>query len=317
MVTIKEQIHLVGKGLHSGTSCEVLIEQSSERGIFFKNDESGVNELVSEKTLFGAALGSNFVFEHDRSKKIMTVEHLLAALLMAGVTNAVISIKGCEVPIMDGSGKEFSDAICQSGLVRVGSEYQTATYGDDCIRTWALPIEEITQTLPTGNRRVTTEFELRVGDKFVRIKPREDREVSVLVRIAFDNDCVSSMPQEKKFEFWNDDTSLITSARTFGFKADIDKLLSCGLVLGGSMSNAILISDNQILNPNGLRFADEIVAHKLLDLIGDLSPIFYNYCGFDIECFKCGHKINNEFLVEFSKLNKCESSDLGECWFDD
>ena len=70
------------------------------------------------------------------------------------------------------------------------------------------------------------------------------------------------------------------------------------------MANAILISDHQIMNPNGLRFDDEIVTHKMLDLIGDLSPIFYKFGGFDIECFKCGHKINNEFLVEFMKLHK-------------
>lgn len=296
MTTIKDKIKLVGDGLHSGRQCEVLIEPSSNVGIYFKNPNNGIMEIVSEKTLFGSTLGSNFVFEHDRSTKIMTVEHLLGTLLLMGVTNAVITVSGCEMPIMDGSGKDFADAINEVGTVTAGG-FDTV----QGVNSFSLPLSNESGL---SSRRLKSEFEVRVGDKFVRIKPREDSGVTVTVTIDFDNECVSSMPQTRVFDLKSDDVSLVTSARTFGFKSDIDELLSRGLVLGGCLSNAILIDKHSIINPNGLRFDDEIVTHKLLDLLGDLSPIFYNFCGFDIECFKCGHKINNEFLVEFSKLNK-------------
>ena len=296
MITIKESIKLIGDGLHTGRSCEVLIEPCMEFGIFFKNVDTGITELVSEKTLFGSMLGSNFVFEHDRSKKIMTVEHLLSTLLLTGVTNAVITVTGCEMPIMDGSGKDFSDAIIKSGTAKIGSK--------NIFVGFSKPNSPALEKQCYKKGKITTTFEIRVGDKFIRISPRDDNRVMVNVSIAFDNKCVLAMPQTKHFDLFSDDPSLVISARTFGFKSDIDELLSMGLVLGGSMSNAILISDNQILNPTGLRFDDELVTHKLLDLIGDLSPIFYNFSGFDIDCFKCGHKINNEFLVEFSKIYK-------------
>ncbi|UKA04660.1 UDP-3-O-acyl-N-acetylglucosamine deacetylase [Photobacterium damselae] len=295
MITIREKVELIGDGLHSGRQCRVVIDQTSRKGIFFKNLSNGIEELVSEKTLFGSTLGTNFVFEHDRSAKIMTVEHLLGTLLLMGVTNAIISVDGCEIPIMDGSGKDFADVIKQAGLVRV-----TEALSENGMNSFEIPIKE---DAIQPKRSVTTEFEVRVGDKFVRIKPRDDQMVGVFVKIQFDNECVSAMPQERRFTFSLDDPSLVTSARTFGFKSDIDELLSRGLVLGGCLSNAILIDKLSVINPNGLRFDDEIVTHKMLDLIGDLSPIFYNYCGFDIECFKCGHKINNEFLVEFTKIN--------------
>ncbi|PSV01154.1 UDP-3-O-acyl-N-acetylglucosamine deacetylase [Photobacterium kishitanii] len=273
--TLKSILFIEGAGLHSGNMCQLTIEPMHIQGIFFKN-ELGV-EKVANETLDGSVLGTNFIFKNN-GERVLTVEHLLSTLYLKGITSAVISVYGGEVPILDGSGQCFSSEIDKVGI--------TELHGF------------------CDKKLVRCGLDLEVDDKFIKMQPRNDGLVKISLSIDFDNACVSGMPQSINFEFKKDEVKQLITARTFGFKSDIDALLSKGLCLGGSMSNAILFDENRILNPSGLRFENEIVSHKLLDLIGDLSPMFYEYTGFNISCFKPGHKLNNAFLRSFSKTQE-------------
>lgn len=267
--TLQRDLSFEGIGLHTSNHSVVRITPAPDgTGIVFV--VRGESIQVDHNSLNGSALGTNIVNGNCQTR---TVEHLLSALCACGITDAFVVTDATEIPILDGSAIDFFN-----GIAAVGTKKLSAFE-------------------PIAVRESITVFD---GEKYIALEPIETNEIIIEFEIKFDNEAVSKMPQNL---IYRHNTSNfydhIASARTFGFKKDLEHLLSLNLCLGGSLENAILIDENRIINVNGLRFENELVAHKILDLVGDLSPILSKYTGFKIKAHQAGHSINNKFLRKF------------------
>lgn len=207
--------------------------------------------------------------------RVSTVEHLLAALSAYGIDNLHIDIDGPEVPIMDGSAAPFASLIDEAGL-----HFHPQSRKFLAIRQ---PVNVI-----DGEKRVSI-----IPSRFFRIT----------FDIAFQHPCIALQQRSVKVNstvFRRD----LAPARTFGFLRDVEMLKSAGLARGGSLENAIVVDDERILNPEGLRFQDEFVRHKILDAIGDLSLIGYPILG-HVRAFKAGHDINHQLVEKILATPEC------------
>jgi UDP-3-O-[3-hydroxymyristoyl] N-acetylglucosamine deacetylase len=206
-------------------------------------------------------------------QSVSTIEHIMSALYGMGVDNAMIEVSGPEVPILDGSAMPFIPMIKQSGIKRLGKSRKYLKF----------------------NKKVRLEKD----GKWIEIIP------SRFFKVTFDIDFESGSIGQQRAFFQVDERTFaedIASARTFGFKQEVESLWQMGLAKGGSLENAVVIDGDDILNPEGLRFKDEFVRHKVLDLIGDISLTGYRIYG-HIRAYKSGHQINNLFarLITESK----------------
>lgn len=273
--TIQKDISFEGIGLHTSDHSTVKLLPATEGtgvSVIIGNEKIPIDNT----TLFGSSLGTDIT---SNGIKIRTVEHLLSAISGLGITDIQIIVNGNEIPILDGSAIDYHNGLLAVGIKTLG---------------------------PYMKRKNILDFSVYHGSKYIRISPRKDKEITIEFSIKFENKIVSNMPQKliykhSESEYFNN----IASARTFGFKRDLDSLLSENLCLGGSLENAILIDEDRIINTGGLRFSNEIVAHKVLDFVGDLSPLLKDYCGFHIEAHQGGHSINNKFLKAY--FEKCKS----------
>ncbi len=266
--TLMGSMEFEGIALHTGLSSSVRIFPSvPDSGYLFRRaDIPGAPEVEANvanirDTLLATSLGMN-------GTSIQTVEHLLSALAGSGVDNALIEVMGDEVPILDGSAAPFVRGIETVGLTGQG--------------------------VPKRMLRITEEIAVSIGDATARLAPSEDFSVNFVVE--FKNTIVGR--QELHFDYspeaYRQD---IAFARTFGFTRDADYLTEKGLALGGSLKNAVIVGDDGVVNPEGLRSPDEFVRHKILDSIGDLSllgiPVLGSYSG-----FKAGHAVNRMLMQE-------------------
>jgi UDP-3-O-[3-hydroxymyristoyl] N-acetylglucosamine deacetylase len=204
----------------------------------------------------------------DGSFKVSTVEHLMSALAGLGIDNAYVHLDGPEVPILDGSAAPFVFLI-QS----VGVEDQRA---------------------PKRFLRVLAPVEVREGDKWARFDPYEGFKISF--SISFDHPAITRTGQSVSFDLG--ETSYrkeIARARTFGFAQEVEMMRANGLALGGTLDNAVVMDETRVLNPDGLRYADEFVKHKVLDAIGDLYLLGHPLLG-AFSAHKSGHELNNRLL---------------------
>jgi UDP-3-O-[3-hydroxymyristoyl] N-acetylglucosamine deacetylase len=268
--TLRHQVALSGVGVHSGAPVTLTMHPADDdAGIVFQRiapDGSLEREIRADvravtATEFATVLG-------DASGPLCsTAEHLLAALRGLHVDNVVIEIDGPEVPIMDGSAAAFVDAIDQAGL--------TAR---------ALPRRYIEVIKPVRVVR---------GESFGELRPYSHG-FRVEAEIAFDHPLIGKQAMALDIEpatFRRE----IARARTFGFMRDVAKLWSAGYALGASFENTLVISEDRVLNPDGLRYADEFVRHKVLDAVGDLAlagqPLLAAY-----RTVRGGHKLNHAVL---------------------
>lgn len=208
-----------------------------------------------------------------RGVVLSTCEHLLSALRGAGVDNCFIDLDNIEIPIMDGSSEDFIELIGDAGVVE--------------------------QSSPRHVLRILERVEYISGDRKMSIEPAENFEI----------DCVIDFPhpfierQHMHFVFKNGSFGKeIASARTFGFTHEIEMLRKANLALGGSLENAIVLTDSGMLNETPLRFDDEFVRHKILDIIGDLALLGMPIEG-KITAHKSGHAVHASLM---SKLLKAE-----------
>ncbi|KDM91050.1 UDP-3-O-acyl-N-acetylglucosamine deacetylase [Photobacterium galatheae] len=267
--TIQREVSFYGVGLHTSAKCALKITPAQKgEGLVF--NLKGESVVVNSDSLKGSCLGSNIV---GGQASLRTVEHLLSALSGLGITDAYISTNDIEVPILDGSAADFFNQLKSAGICLLGDYPQ---------------------------RRVANPFSVSDGSKMVEIVPRDDGEQVVDFSISFNNQVVQGMPQ--KMSYIHNESNFyeqIAFARTFGFKRDLEALLSNNLCLGGSLENAILIDDDRVINLDGLRFKSEIISHKILDILGDLYPLFRDFTSFTIKANQAGHAINNQFLKGF------------------
>ena len=265
--TLSQSISINGIGLHSGIKVSMkLIPAEADFGIKFIRTDLSINNTVE-------ALWSNVTntklsttISNNEGVSISTIEHLMSALSGLHIDNLKIEIDGPEVPIMDGSSKEFVNLIESIPLKYLDKKRK---------------IIKIKKNIKVIN-----------DNSSVELKP--NKQFSIDFEIDFPSKLISK--QSCQLQLINGNyKSDIASARTFGFEKDVDTLRSNGLALGGSLDNAVVVGDNKILNKDGLRYKDEFVRHKILDSIGDLylagAPIQGYFYG-----NKSGHYLNNLLL---------------------
>ena len=266
--TLRNAIRATGIGLHTGEKVLLTLRPAEPNtGIVFHRldlDEP-VSVQANPFNVGETQLSTTLVGEGG---KIATVEHLMSALAGLGIDNLHVDIDGPEMPIMDGSSSPFVFLI-QSG----GIKEQAAS-----------------------KRFIRIKKSVRVedGDKWVQFDPFDGFQVRMA--IDFEHPVVNGTAQVGEVDFST--TSFVkevSRARTFGFMRDLELLRSQNLALGGSVDNAIVIGDYQVLNEDGLRYEDEFVKHKILDAIGDLYLLGHSLIG-SFSGYKSGHELNNRLL---------------------
>ena len=265
--TINAPIEVKGITLHKGKIANLKILPSSPNtGITFKrvdlkNDNiiNATFQNVSDATLCTTISNSNGV-------SVSTIEHLMAALYGKNIDNAIIEIDTDEVPILDGSSKNFVDAIDKVGLKSSESSIKII--------------------------KVLRKVEVVDGTKKISIEP-SNTTLEIDFEIDFNNPLIGS--QRNSINVYETDLSDIYNSRTFCLFEDVEKLKKMNFAKGGSLDNAVVVKDDKVLNKDGLRNEKEFVNHKILDCIGDLYLSGHKMVA-KIVCSQGGHKLTNELL---------------------
>ena len=265
--TLNRPVFTEGIGLHSGTLVKMEIKPAGPNsGIFFNRSDLNKAQIVRADyesvvdTRYGTTISNSI------GTKIHTVEHLMAAFMGIGLDNAEVVLSSCEVPVMDGSSKSFLKMLNSVGLKEQVSKRQSI--------------------------KIIKEFAVFHEDKRISVSPADV--LSIKYNIDFSDPAIGKQAREVVFSngaFKEE----ISAARTFGFLNEVETLHKSGLALGGSLKNAIVVDDGKILNPEGLRYKDEFVRHKILDLCGDIYLAGKQIIG-KIEANCAGHELNNTFL---------------------
>lgn len=268
--TLKNVIRATGVGLHTGDKVMMTLRPApANTGILFRRvDLDPMAVVPADPHLVGDTdLSTTLVKDGVR---VATIEHLMSALAGLGIDNLVIDLTASEVPIMDGSAGPFAFLIQSAGIAE--------------------------QEAPKRFIRILKPVEVRDAkeDKWVRFEPYDGFRMQF--SIDFNHPAVSGSACRTDLDFST--TSYlkeVSRARTFGFMRDIEYLRQRNLALGGSMDNAVVLDDYRVLNPNGLRYEDELVKHKVLDAVGDLYLLGRNAIG-AFYGHKSGHALNNQLL---------------------
>ena len=265
--TIKNSVSFGGIALHSGLNVNITIKPADPNlGIVFKRIDLDNNNLVYPNFMNVSNTSLNTTIENEFGVKVSTIEHLMGALFGLGIDNAVIEIDNEEVPILDGSAKTFIQKILSSG-----------------IKISEAPIKII---------KINKKIEFSEGERFITIEPSK-LSLDIDFQLKYHNKVIGN--QKNKVKVYEDDLSDIYNSRTFCLYEDIEFIKKSGLAKGGSLDNAIVVKDKEILNPEGLRNKKEFVNHKILDCIGDLYTSGYRIIA-SIICSQGGHYLTNRLL---------------------
>ena len=265
--TIKNNVTFNGVALHGGLDVNICIKPAEPNfGIVFKRVDFKENNLVYPNFMNVTNTSLNTTIENEFGVKVSTIEHLMGALFGLGIDNALIEIDNEEVPILDGSAKEFIEKIISSGL-----EVSEA------------PIKII---------KINKEIKFTDGERFISIEP-STLSLDIDFELKYKNPIIGN--QTNKVKVFEDDLTDIYNSRTYCLFEDIELIKKNGLAKGGSLQNAIVVKDNEILNPEGLRNDKEFVNHKILDCIGDLYTTGYRVIA-KIKCSQGGHYLTNQLL---------------------
>ena len=270
--TLKNIISFNGIALHSGIDVNVSIKPAKpDFGIVFKRTDLKSNNIVYPNFNNVTNTSLNTTVENEFGAKVSTIEHLMGALFCLGIDNALIEIDNEEVPILDGSAKLFIEKIISSGL-------------------------EVSNT-PIKIIKINKEINFSDGDKFISIKP-STLSLDIYFQLKYKNQIIGN--QSNKVKVYEDDLRDIYNSRTYCLFEDIEKIKKKGLAKGGSLENAIVVKDDQILNTDGLRNKKEFVNHKILDCIGDLYTTGYRIVA-SVKCSQGGHYLTNQLLRQVFK----------------
>mgnify|MGYP000969824038 FL=1 len=265
--TLLKSVSFEGVGLHSGKNSKItILPGNSNQGIVFKRVDLKQNNLIEAKYNQVTSAKLCTTLENDSGVKVSTVEHLLAALYIAEIDNAIIEIDNEEVPIMDGSSKDFLKIL---GTVEA-------------------------KILPEKRKylKILDKIELIDGERNISIEPSETS-LEVDFQLNYKNEIIGN--QKNVINFQEDKLDDVYNARTFCLYEDIEKIKKAGLAKGGSLDNAVVVKQDKILNEDGLRNNKEFVNHKILDLAGDCLLSGYRILG-KVKCYQGGHKLTNMFL---------------------
>ncbi len=270
--TVKNNVSFSGIALHSGLNVNVCIKPAEPNfGIVFKRVDLKYNNLVYPNFMNVSNTSLNTTVENQFGAKVSTIEHLLGALFGLGIDNALIEIDNEEVPILDGSAKQFIDKIILSG-----------------VKASDAPIKII---------KINKYIEYSEGSRHISIQP-STLSLDIDFEIKFKNPIIGN--QRNKIKVYDDDLTEIFNSRTFCLYEDIELIKKNGLAKGGSLENAIVVKNNSILNSGGLRNDKEFVNHKILDCIGDLYTSGYRIIA-SVICSQGGHYLTNKLLRKVFK----------------
>ena len=271
--TLSKNVTFQGIGLHSGKMSVVkILPSKSETGILFKRVDLSEKNLIHATFTNVTSAKLCTTLENEYGVKVSTVEHLLAAFYISGIDNAVVEINNEEVPIMDGSAKDFLDILKRIDLID-------------------LPKKE-------KYMKILSKIELVDGKRKILIEPNENT-FEVNFQLDYNNKIIGK--QKNTIDFQKDNLDDVSSSRTFCLYEDIEKIKKIGLAKGGSLDNALVIDNKKVLNKNGLRNKKEFVNHKILDLAGDFLLSGYRIIG-KISCYQGGHELTNKFLRKLFNL---------------
>ena len=263
--TIQKSAELVGIGLHKGSPVKLKIEplEANSGIVFYRSDVDVSIPLLPKNvvdTKMATVIGKN-------GHVISTIEHLLSAVYAYGIDNLKITVDADEVPVMDGSSASYCMLLDEAGIAELD--------------------------VPKKIMRIKKEVEVKEGEKYVKLSPSPDLNYDFTIKFPH------PVIQEQAYILHFTKESYkkeISRARTFGFLHEVQYLRSKGLALGGSLENAIVLDEKKILNPEGLRFPDEFVRHKILDAIGDMSLIGMNFIG-NYEALAGSHDLNHKLTL--------------------
>ncbi len=265
--TVSKKISLEGIGIHTGLKAQVnILPAHPNTGIIFKRVDIKKNNIIipTYNNVVDATLCTTI--SNDYGAKVSTIEHLMGAFYGLGIDNAIVELNSQEVPIMDGSAKQFVELIAQSG-----------------IKTSEVPIKII---------KVEQEIKVKEGEKNILIK-KSNVTLDIDFEIKYQNEFINS--QRNKISVFEDNLTDIYNSRTFCLFEDIKKLKNMGLGKGGSLENALVVKNNTLMNEGTLRNKKEFVNHKILDCMGDLYLSGYRIIG-SLLCSQGGHNLTNKLL---------------------
>lgn len=270
--TLSKPIEFKGVGLHTGEKVKMKIFPSAPNsGIAFKRIDLKYNNIVIPNVYNVVNATLCTTISNEFGVKVSTIEHLMAAMYVLGLDNALIELDSQEVPIMDGSAKNFVDMILATGF-------------------------EVSD-IPLKFIKIEKSVSINKDSKFIKID-KSNITLDIDFEIKYKNPLIGT--QQNKVSVYQDDLTDTLNSRTFCLYEDIEKLRKAGFAKGGSLDNAIVVKDKEILNDEGLRNDLEFVNHKILDCIGDIYLSGYKLIG-SIKCSQGGHSLTNELLREVFK----------------
>ncbi len=265
--TLKNPIQFSGIGLHTGNKVNITIKSSAPNtGIVFRRIDLEKNNLIYPNFTNVSDTFLNTTISNGHGVKVSTIEHLMGALFGLGVDNALIEIDNNEVPILDGSAKEFIEKIVSTGFKKSEA-----------------PIKIV---------KINKKIEIKDGERFISIEP-STLSLDINFELKYDNKLIGN--QKNKINVYEDNLTDIFNSRTFCLFEDVEKIRKNGFAKGGTLDNAIVVKDDKILNNNKLRNSNEFVNHKILDCIGDLYTCGYRMIG-SVLCSQGGHYLTNKLL---------------------
>ena len=273
--TVKKTISFHGIGLHNGQPANISIKPGKPNsGIIFKRVDLSNNNYVVPNFAYVTNTALNTTISNEFGVKVCTIEHLMGALSGLGIDNALIEIDNEEVPILDGSAKEFIEKI-----IKVGFQVSD------------IPIKII---------KINRNVEFKDGNRIIKIEPSK-LNLSIDFELNYKNVIIGK--QRNVVKVYEDDLTDIYNSRTFCLFEDIEFIKKNGLAKGGSLENAIVVKDNKVLNEEGLRNKKEFVNHKILDCIGDLYTSGYRMLA-KLTCSQGGHYLTNQLLRKIFENNE-------------
>jgi len=265
--TIKKTVKARGVGIHSGKLVNMtLIPAESDHGIVFRRLDAGGRQVHAHSAFVNEVVLSTGL--ESQGVKVSTIEHLMSAFSALGVDNVLVELDSFEVPIMDGSSAPFIFLVQSAGI----------------------------EEQDTPKRFIVIKNTVRVenGESWAQVSPHNGFKVTL--EIDFEHKKIKESGQKLTIDFAKQSyLKEISRARTFGYERDVEDLQADGLALGASFDNAIALSDDAILNEDGMRYHNEFVKHKILDIVGDLFLLGGNMVG-HYEGYKTGHMLNDQLL---------------------
>ncbi len=265
--TVKDSIIFEGIGLHTGKNVRMCIKPASPNsGIYFKRTDLRSNNIIYPNFSNVSNTSLNTTISNQNNISVSTIEHLMGALFGLGIDNALIEINNLEVPILDGSAKEFVSRILEVG-----------------IQSSDVPIKII---------KIKNKVFFNENERSISIEPSK-LSLNIDYELKYEDSLIGT--QRNIIKVYEDDLSEIYESRTFCLYEDIEKIKKNGLAKGGSLENAVVVKNGKVLNEDGLRNKKEFVNHKILDCIGDLFTCGYRILG-NVKCSQGGHYLTNQLL---------------------